>query len=80
MCGVDQRIACRSSTTASEWQQPLRESADSVARLFRAFHYPGDTLGKYRLDAEYTWCLTYTMLEVLGPDAVLSALRDQRSG
>ena len=37
------------------------------ARLFRSFHYPGDRLGKYRLDAEYTWCLDHAMLMALGP-------------
>ena len=35
------------------------------ARLFRSFHYPGDRLGKYRLDAEYTWCLDHAMLMAL---------------
>ena len=53
------------------------------ARLFRAFHYVGDRLGKFRLDAEYTWCLDYRMLEVLGPDVmdkvpadILAIMRD----
>ena len=40
------------------------------ARLFRAFHYTGDKLGKFRLDAEYTWCINYKMLDALGPDVM----------
>ena len=40
------------------------------ARLFRAFHYTGDKLGKFRLDAEYTWCMNYEMLDALGPDVM----------
>ena len=51
------------------------------ARLFRSFHYPGDRLGKYRLDAEYTWCLDHAMLMALGrhvyemvPPDVLAAM------
>ena len=35
-------------------------------RLYRSFHFPGDVLGKYRLDAEYCWCLNYEMLNELG--------------
>jgi hypothetical protein len=40
------------------------------ARFYRSFHYPGDRLGLYRMDAEYTWCLNYPMLEALGPDVM----------
>ena len=47
------------------------------ARLFRSFHYRG----KYRLDAEYTWCLDHAMLMALGrhvyemvPPDVLAAM------
>ena len=36
------------------------------ARFFLNFHYHGDRLGAYRLNAEYTWCLYYAMLEALG--------------
>ena len=39
-------------------------------RLYRSFHFPGDVLGKYRLDAEYCWCLNYEMLNELGPDVI----------
>ena len=40
------------------------------ARLYRCFHWRGDRLGKYRLDAEYSWCLNYKMLESLGADVL----------
>ena len=40
------------------------------ARLFRAFHYKGDRLGKFRLDAEYAWCLNHAMLVELGADVM----------
>ena len=34
-------------------------------RLHRAFKWKGDKLGKYRLEAEYTWCLNYHMLKAV---------------
>jgi hypothetical protein len=40
------------------------------ARLYRSFHWHGDRLGKYRLDAEYCWCLNHAMLSALGADVL----------
>ena len=39
-------------------------------RLYRLFSYPGDRLGAYRLDAEYTWTLNHSMLLALGPNVI----------
>ena len=40
------------------------------ARMYRAFAYEGDRLGKFCLDADYAWCLNYPMLKALSPSSL----------